>query len=144
MAPPLKKPEGLESGRRNPHPAVPETHWKRYHIPDIHGSTSEADSFCRNSNGETTSDSVHLGSVHFDYKYDKDSVILCHYTLMIKGETREFDLVSKILDVKEITTGKGGYEHRVQYLNAHSQDREEIIQYIFDEERKNRKRERGF
>ena len=115
--------EEIANEERNEYALVPGLPLKRSIIVDISG-----------------------GGLRFvsDYKYDKDSVILCHYTLMIKGETREFDLVSKILDVKEITTGKGGYEHRVQYLNAHSQDREEIIQYIFDEERKNRKRERGF
>ena len=79
-----------------------------------------------------------------DYKYDKDSLILCRYHLMIKGNTRDYEIVCKILDVKEVPNKPGEYEHRVQYINVDNEDREEIIQFIFDEERRIRRRERGF
>lgn len=79
-----------------------------------------------------------------DYKYDKDSFILCRYHLMIKGNSRDYEIVCKILDVKEIPNKPGEYEHRVQYMNLDNDEREEIIQFIFDEERRNRRRERGY
>ena len=37
---------------------------------------------------------------------------------------------------------RDSYEHRVQYVDIETEVREEIIKYIFEEERKHRKRER--
>lgn len=79
-----------------------------------------------------------------DYKYEKDSVIYCRYHLMVKGKEKDYEIACKILDVKELESRKGEYEHRVQYMNLNNEEREEIIQFIFDEERKNRHKERGF
>ena len=79
-----------------------------------------------------------------DYKYEKDSIIYCRYHLMVKGREKDYEIACKILDVKELESRKGEYEHRVQYMNLNNEEREEIIQFIFDEERKNRHKERGF
>lgn len=79
-----------------------------------------------------------------DYKYEKGSSILCKYRLIVKGVLREYEIVSEILDVRELENKKGSYEHRVRYVNLDSKDREDIIQFIFDEERRKRQRERGF
>lgn len=79
-----------------------------------------------------------------DYKYEKGSFVLCKYTLFSKGENKVYEIVSKILEVREIESRNGGFEHRVQYMNVNPKAREEIIQYIFDEERKNRQKDRGF
>lgn len=79
-----------------------------------------------------------------DYKYEKDSFILCNYKLFVKGEPKQYKLVCKILDVKELENRPGEYEHRVQYMNMDNEEREEIIQFIFEEERRNRHRQKGF
>ncbi len=73
-----------------------------------------------------------------DYKYEKGSLIYCNYRLFIKGEAKEYKLVCKILDVKELENRPGEFEHRVMYMNLDNEEREEIIQFIFEEERKNR------
>ncbi len=41
-----------------------------------------------------------------------------------------------MLDVKEVENRPGTFEHRVQYINMDTEEREEIIKYIFDEERR--------
>ncbi len=79
-----------------------------------------------------------------DYKYDKNSLILCNYKLFVKGEPKEYKIVCKILDVREVENRPGEYEHRVQYMNLDNDAREEIIQFIFEEERRNRHRQKGF
>ena len=79
-----------------------------------------------------------------DYKYEKDSFILCNYKLFVKGESKQYKLVCKILDVRELENRPGEYEHRVQYMNMDNEEREEIIQFIFEEERRNRHRQKGF
>lgn len=79
-----------------------------------------------------------------DYKYEKDSYIYCKYHLFVKGSPKDYEIVGKILDVKELESRPGEYEHRVQYMNLDVDAREEIIQFIFEEERKNRRKNNGF
>ncbi|MCR5320521.1 MAG: flagellar brake protein [Lachnospiraceae bacterium] len=78
-----------------------------------------------------------------NYKYDIDSLIYCNYKLMVQGEPREYQLVGKILSVEESENRPGVFEHRVQYVNVDVDVREEIIKYIFEEERKQRRNEAG-
>jgi c-di-GMP-binding flagellar brake protein YcgR len=78
-----------------------------------------------------------------NYKYDVDSLIYCNYKLMVQGEPREYQLVGKILSVEESENRPGVFEHRVQYVNVDVDVREEIIKYIFEEERKQRRNEAG-
>jgi len=75
--------------------------------------------------------------------YDIDSLVYCNYQLSINGKIKEYNLVGKVLKVKEIDNRPGEYEHRLQYMNIDFDEREEIIKYIFDEERKYRRREKG-
>ena len=58
------------------------------------------------------------------------------------GERKKYDVVGKVLAVKELENRRGMFEHRVQYYNLDVNTREEIIRFIFEEERKSRKKER--
>ena len=78
-----------------------------------------------------------------NYAYEPQSMILCKYSLLIHGENKEYNLVGKVLSVRELGNRKGAYEHRVQYVNVDDNEREEIIKYIFDEERKTLKNQKG-
>lgn len=73
-------------------------------------------------------------------KYDVNSLIFCNYKLLVGTEQKEYNIIGKVLRVKELDNKPGEYEHRVQYMNLNAIDREEIIKFIFDEERKSRKR----
>ena len=68
---------------------------------------------------------------------------MCRYSLNVAGETKEYNLVGKVLNVRELESRKGVYEHRVQYINVDDAEREEIIKYIFDEERRTLKNQKG-
>ncbi len=76
-------------------------------------------------------------------EYEKGSMILCNYNLVVDGVQKHYSLVGKVLSVEELENRPGVYEHRVQYVNMDVDDREEIIKYIFNEERKNRHKEKG-
>lgn len=76
-------------------------------------------------------------------RYEPESLIYCTYNLLIGGKKKEYEIIGKILSVKELENKRGTFEHRVQYVNLDVDDREEIIKYIFEEERKNRHREKG-
>lgn len=71
-----------------------------------------------------------------EYAYEVGSLILCRYFLWIDGENKEYNLCGKVLGVKEVENRPGFFEHRVQYVNMDKENREEIIKYIFNEERK--------
>ncbi len=91
------------------------------------------------------------------YAYEVNSLILCKYHLQIDGREKEYRLVGKVLAVNELEKEPGVFcgavsleiiepgvfDHRVQYVNVDPQDREEIIQYIFDEARKTHKKAGG-
>ncbi|MBP5298175.1 MAG: flagellar brake protein [Lachnospiraceae bacterium] len=86
------------------------------------------------------------GGIRFisNYKYDKDQLIYCKYNLNFETGKKEYCLVGKVLAVKEVEHKPGTFEHRVQYMDINMEEREEIIRYIFQEERKNRRKESGF
>lgn len=77
-----------------------------------------------------------------NYAYEAQSIILCKYRLLINGQAKEYSLLGRVLSVRELENRKGIYEHRVQYVNMDSEDREEIIKYIFEEERKTLKNQK--
>lgn len=85
------------------------------------------------------------GGIRFvgSYCYEPDSLVYCKYSLVIDGNAKEYTLVSKVLMVRELEDRPGYYEHRAQYINIDTVEREEIIRFIFEEERKHRKREKG-
>lgn len=85
------------------------------------------------------------GGIRFvgDYAYEPDSLVYCKYNLVIGGSSKEYILVAKILVVRELEDRPGTFEHRAQYINIDTAEREEIIRFIFEEERKHRKREKG-
>lgn len=79
-----------------------------------------------------------------DAVYEAGSMIVCRYQLFVKGQSKTYEIVGKVLSVKELDNRKGSFEHRVQYLNVNNQTREEIIQFIFDEERRHRQKDSRF
>ena len=74
-------------------------------------------------------------------KYANESIIYITYHLMLNGQKKKYELLGRILSVNEVQGRPGTYEHRVQYINLDVDAREEIIKYIFEEERKHRHKE---
>lgn len=85
---------------------------------------------------------ISAGGLRFmsSYRYDEDSVILCKYQLDTEKGPKEYEILGKVLSVEESQTRHGVYEHRVQYMDIDDAAREEIIKFIFETERKNRKK----
>lgn len=76
------------------------------------------------------------------HPYEPGSLIYISYNLLVAGNMKEYELVGKVLSSRKMEERKGSYEHRVQYVDIDVDVREEIIKYIFEEERKHRKKER--
>lgn len=75
-------------------------------------------------------------------RYEPGSMLYITYNLQKGYENKKYEIIGKVLSDKELENRKGTYEHRVQYYDMNSKVREEIIKYIFEEERKNRRKER--
>lgn len=75
-------------------------------------------------------------------RYEPESMLYINYNLIKGTENKLYEIIGKVLSVKELENRKGTYEHRVQYYDMNRKTREEIIKYIFEEERKNRRKER--
>ena len=73
------------------------------------------------------------------HKFTEDSMILMQFDLSILGSYRSFLLAAKVIYSGEIENREEEYENRVKFEYIDTMTREEIIRYIFDEERKNRK-----
>ena len=76
-----------------------------------------------------------------DQRYEPDSLVYCSYQLFANHTFKKYEVVGKVLAVQELENRPGTFEHRVQYYNIDNKTREEIIRFIFEEERKSRKRE---
>ena len=70
-------------------------------------------------------------------------ILLMEFSLPISEEETPFRLAAKVMYSGEIENRESEYENRVKYEFIDKNTREEIIKYIFDAERKNRKNGKG-
>lgn len=77
------------------------------------------------------------------YQYDERQLIWCKCHLSLNGRFREYILVGIVLFTKEVDNRRGVYEHRIKFVNIDKKEQEELIRFIFEAERKERKRENG-
>lgn len=75
-------------------------------------------------------------------RYEPGSLIYCSYYLVKDGQRKQYEVIGRVLAVQELQNRPGTFEHRVQYHDMEANVREEIIRFIFEEERKNRKKDR--
>lgn len=74
-----------------------------------------------------------------------DSIIYMNFKLnMPDGQPpKEFEVASRVIVCNEIPNRKNEYELRTKFVYMDNTTREDIIKYIFNEERKNRKNGKG-
>lgn len=82
------------------------------------------------------------GGIRFisSVKYAEGTQIAIILNLNIHGKEETYELVGKILKCKAHEVRRGEYEYRVKFTFITNVQREEIIRYIFEEERKSRRR----
>lgn len=76
-------------------------------------------------------------------RYPKGANIQFIFSLYVSGSLNEYKLLGKVLLSEKLENREDEYEHRIQFVNIQNDDRESIIRYIFEEERKNRHRQRS-
>ena len=83
------------------------------------------------------------GGVRFVTKtfYEKDTKIYFSFSLNIGNKPMQFNTLGVVLSSRQLPDRPGEYENRVQFINMLADERETIIKYIFEEERKIRRKE---
>ena len=76
-----------------------------------------------------------------NFKYEEGSTIYCSYRLPGNANDKEYEMICTVLKVSELESRPGLYEHRIQYVYIDETSREDIIHFIFEEERKIRKKQ---
>ncbi len=76
-----------------------------------------------------------------NFRYEEGSMIYCAYRLPGTANAKPYEMISNVLKVKELESRPGLFEHRIQYVFIDENAREDIIHFIFEEERKIRKKQ---
>lgn len=85
------------------------------------------------------------GGIRFvsDTANEKGSHMLIEFNIPLGEEMKYFSIVSVQIDSRKIPNKEAVYEHRIQFENITKREREDLIKYIFEEERRFRKNEKG-
>lgn len=78
-----------------------------------------------------------------DCRFDVGSLVLLKLVLPLQVGHQEFILKAKVISSQMILNRIGWYETRVEFSQIDLSQREAVIRYIFEEERKQRRREKG-
>ncbi len=77
---------------------------------------------------------------NLDKAFAKGDIIRLRFSIVVNGERFEVTTDARLVFSQEIFNRPGNYENRVEFVNMPMKEREVIIKYVFDEERKRRKR----
>ncbi len=78
-----------------------------------------------------------------DVQYENDTKILFKFSLASPGhEPREYEIIGKLLRSEKIEGRDHSWQNHVQFINMDMKERESIIRYIFEEERRLRKKQK--
>lgn len=83
------------------------------------------------------------GGVRFVSKkqYEPGDKLFINFSLNIAGKPMEFHMIGLVLISAPIDNKPGDFQNRVKYIKISNDQREKIIRYIFEEERKIRRKE---
>lgn len=81
------------------------------------------------------------GGVRFttSEEFLKDCYVITNFNLMINHRMKQFSTMIKVISSEKIINRSGQYENRGKYISLTKEETEEIVRYIFEEERKSRK-----
>ncbi len=114
-------------------------------------SGEEVEEYGKNSNliiqnedfYEGTAIDISGGGIRFvsRQKLEKNREIFMILEITYEEQTKIYGLMGRVIISCEARRGHGLYEHRIEFINMQGGVRESLIKYIFEEERRRRKRE---
>ena len=76
-------------------------------------------------------------------QYEKDTVVAVKFTIAIGGRKRDMYLPAIIILSFRKTNDESVFDNRLQFINIKSEDTEDIVKYVFEQQRFMRQKERG-
>ena len=77
-----------------------------------------------------------------EMNFEQNTLILFKFSLGNgKENTHKYSIIGRVVLSNPLEGNKGKYENRIQFVNIENREREGIIKYIFEEQRKIRKKE---
>lgn len=85
------------------------------------------------------------GGARFNTGFQSNSgdYIILNITFQMSAKAYDFKLKSLVISSRSLMNREGLYENRVEFIEIDVEQRETLIKFIFEEERKMRKREKG-
>lgn len=76
-------------------------------------------------------------------EHDISTYIMIKLKITVNSELIKLRVIGKIVMSEKLQNKSGQYETRVEFVRIQNQEREKLIQYIFEEERKMRQKEKS-
>lgn len=70
---------------------------------------------------------------------DSGNFLMVRFSLIVNHQMKQFEAMAKLISSEKILNRSGQYESRAKFVNLPKEETEEIVKYIFEEERKSRK-----
>ena len=70
--------------------------------------------------------------------FEPKSIVVCEFVLRRQNGNKRYFLAGELLSCKRVENNPGQYEERIRFKYITPREREEIIRYIFEEERRKR------
>ena len=74
-------------------------------------------------------------------KYEKGNLVYCRFMISNNGKASAFPCVMKVLGTKPVANNPKNTEYRGCFVELGKNDRDKLIKFIFEEERKSRQRQ---
>ena len=113
----------------------------------------ETDEFIKTGNYSTTNAKIPNavmvdisgGGARFvtNESYEVGALILFRFALKQKDKYKDYSVVGRVVFSELMANSSGKYENRAQFVDIENSERESIIKYIFEEERRIRKSTSG-
>ncbi len=85
------------------------------------------------------------GGIRFQsqLKQEKGDRLTIKFPLFTQNGVKHFSLYANVITSRKVEQLSGTYEHRAAFVDISREERESIVRYIFDEDRKRRRKKSG-
>lgn len=110
------------------------------------GQTVVKDNSNQGDEQETTIVDISGGGIRTFSKiqYEKDDKVLIHFTLHFNNYKKEKNVLGRIVESFKNTNDDSMYDNRIQFIDISDSDRDEIVKYVFEQQRNILKKELGY
>lgn len=77
-------------------------------------------------------------------KYEKGAVVSLNFTLTFKDGSKSKNIIGKIIDSFKNSNDETLFDNRLQFIDISESDRDEIVKYVFEQQRNILKKELGY